>query len=151
MTTTTDTTSLLTTGPRLTRRAFVKTGGALVVSLSLPSVFNGSGSTVEAAENTLDPTSLASWLEIREDGTILVRTGKTETGTGMSAFYAQVVAEELSVQAEAITLVLGHTDQTPDGGFSAGFLAGAANLRKVAAYTYPVSYTHLTLPTILLV
>lgn len=136
MTTTTDTTSLLTTGPRLTRRAFVKTGGALVVSLSLPSVFNGSGSTVEAAENTLDPTSLASWLEIREDGTILVRTGKTETGTGMSAFYAQVVAEELNVQAEAITLVLGHTDQTPDGGFSAGFLAGAANLRKVAAYTY---------------
>ena len=70
MTTTTDTTSLLTTRPRLTRRAFVKTGGALVVSLSLPSVFNGSGSTVEAAENTLDPTSLASWLEIREDGTI---------------------------------------------------------------------------------
>ena len=65
-----------------------------------------------------------------------MRTGRTEIGTGMSAFYAQVIAEELSVRPEAITLITGDTDKTPDGGYSAGFLTGAANLRKVAAYTY---------------
>ena len=54
----------------------------------------------------------------------------------MSAYYAQVIAEELYVQPEAITLLMGDTDKTPDGGYSAGFLSGASNLRKVAAYTH---------------
>src|SRR5438876_5672601 len=65
-----------------------------------------------------------------------IKCAHTEIGTGMSAFYAQVIAEELSVQAEAITLLMGDTDKTPDGGYSAGFRTGAANLRKVGAYTY---------------
>ena len=39
---------------------------------------------------------------------------------------------------EAITsVVMGDTDRTPDGGFSAGFLEyGGANIKKAAAYTY---------------
>jgi nicotinate dehydrogenase subunit B len=78
---------------------------------------------------------MASWIEIRSDGTILVRTGRTEIGTGASGFYSQVVAEELNVRPESITLIMGDTDRTPDGGYSAGFLTGAANLRKVSAYT----------------
>jgi hypothetical protein len=44
-----------------------------------------------------------------------------------------MIAEELSVRPETITLILGDTDKTPDGGYSAGFLTGAANVRKVAA------------------
>jgi CO/xanthine dehydrogenase Mo-binding subunit len=66
----------------------------------------------------------------------LARSGRTETGTGMSGYYAQVIAEELSVRPEVITLILGDTDRTPDGGYSAGFLSGMENVRKVAAYTY---------------
>ncbi len=81
-------------------------------------------------------TPLSSWIEIHSNGNILVRTGRTETGTGASGFYSQVVAEELCVPPESITLVMGDTDKTPDGGYSAGFLKGAANLRKVSAYTY---------------
>src|SRR6202040_1009266 len=84
----------------------------------------------------LDATLPASWLEIRSDNTILMRTGRTETGTGMSGYYTQVIAEELSVRPETISLILGDTDRTPDGGYSAGFLWGMANVRKVAAYTY---------------
>ena len=118
----------------LTRRDFVKAGGALFVTLTMPKAFPGS--TLEAAETTLDPTKLASWLEIRDDGTIVARTGRTETGTSASAFYAQVIAEELYVRPSSITMILGHTDETPEGGYSAGFLSGAGNLRKVAAYTY---------------
>ena len=82
------------------------------------------------------PTLLASWLEIRSDNTILMRTGRTETGTGMSGYYPQTIAEELNVRPETITLIMGDTDRTPDGGYSAGFLTGMSNLRKVAAYTY---------------
>lgn len=131
-----DHTRALLTAPTLTRRAFVKVGGALVVSVSLPAAFTAGLGTAEAADGALDATKLASWLELRADNTILARTGRVETGTGMSAFYAQVIAEELNVQPETISLVTGNTDETPDGGFSAGFLSGADNLRKVSAYTY---------------
>src|SRR5580700_1696999 len=118
-------------GPvEITRRDFVKAGGALFVSLAM--LPRSSYSSPPEAQ----PTPIASWIEIRSDNTILMRTGRTEIGTGMSAFYAQVVAEELCVRPEAITLIMGDTDKTPDGGYSAGFLSGAANLRKVSAYTY---------------
>jgi nicotinate dehydrogenase subunit B len=122
----------------LTRRGFVKMGGALFVSFALPANFSamtaGNQSSVDASQ--LDPTLLASWLEIRSDNTIVMRTGRTETGTGMSAYYAQVIAEELNVRPEAVSLILGDTDKTPDGGYSAGFLSGMTNVRKVAAYAY---------------
>ena len=117
--------------PEITRRDFVKGGGVLLVSLVPVGYAKSSG-----AQTTPAMTRLASWIEIRSDGTVLVRTGRTETGTGASGFYAQVVAEELSVRPEAICLIMGDTDRTPDGGYSAGFLGGAANLRKVSAYTY---------------
>ncbi len=67
-------------------------------------------------QNQLDPGKLASWLEIRSDSTILARTGRAEIGTGMSAFYPQMIAEELRVQPDCITLMMGDTDKTPDGG-----------------------------------
>jgi CO/xanthine dehydrogenase Mo-binding subunit len=126
--------------PTITRRGFVEAGGALFVSLAIPGGFmalaeENKNKYVPTAGG-LDPTLAASWLEIREDNTILARTGRTETGVGMSAYYAQTIAEELSVRPETITLILGDTDRTPDGGYSAGFLFGAENVRKVAAYTH---------------
>jgi hypothetical protein len=62
---------------RLTRRGFVKMGGALFVSPSIPA-----GLSCHAAKGptSLDPSVLASWLEIHSDNTILAHTGRTETG-----------------------------------------------------------------------
>jgi nicotinate dehydrogenase subunit B len=119
----------------ISRRGFVKTGGALFVSLALPLRF---AAGAEAAENptSIDPTLPASWLEIRSDNTIIARTGRTETGVGITGYYPQTIAEELNVRPEMITLIMGDTDRTPDGGYSAGFLSGMNNVRKVAAYTY---------------
>jgi CO/xanthine dehydrogenase Mo-binding subunit len=119
----------------ISRRGFVKTGGALFVSLAFPVRFTGK---TEAAENptSIDPTLLASWLEIRSDNTIVARTGRAETGVGITGYYPQTIAEELNVRPETIALVMGDTDRTPDGGYSAGFLTGMSNVRKVAAYTY---------------
>jgi nicotinate dehydrogenase subunit B len=122
----------------ITRRGFVQMGGALFVSLAVPagvSAIAVAGST-SPSPTALDPTLLASWLEIRHDNTIIARSGRTETGVGMSGYYTQVIAEELSVRPEVVTLILGDTDRTPDGGYSAGFLSGMENVRKVAAYTY---------------
>ena len=132
----------------VTRRGFVKMGGALFVSLYLPGKF--AAANAAETQTSLDPALLASWLEIRSDNTIVMRTGRTETGTGMSAYYAQAVAEELDVRPETISLILGDTDRTPDGGYSAGFLTGMSNVRKVAAYTHQallgLAATQLALP-----
>jgi CO/xanthine dehydrogenase Mo-binding subunit len=138
MTVKTETSSDSPFATTLTRRGFVKIGGALFVSFALPAGFRAQATESQASlqTNQLDPTLLGSWLEIRSDNTILMRTGRTETGTGMSGYYTQVIAEELSVRPETISLIMGDTDKTPDGGYSAGFLSGMANVRKVAAYTY---------------
>lgn len=93
----------------------------------------------EGETNTLDPTRPASWIEIRADNTILLRTGKSDFGQGTTfTAYRQIVAEELNVPFEAITaVVMGDTDRTPDGSGSFDFLGrGTPNIRKVAAYTY---------------
>src|SRR5450756_2170427 len=117
--------------PRLTRRGFLQSGGALIVSLATPRL------RAQAPQASSSRSiSIASWLELRDDGTIIVRTGRTEIGTGMSGFYPQIIAEELCVRPGTIRLIMGDTDRTPDGGYSAGFLSGADNLRKVGAYTY---------------
>ena len=123
------------TGATISRRGFVKTGGALFVSLALPLPF---AVRTKAVDNptSLDPALPASWLEIRCDNTIVARTGRTETGVGITGYYPQTIAEELNVRPETIRLIMGDTDRTPDGGFSAGFLTGMTNVRKVAAYTY---------------
>jgi CO/xanthine dehydrogenase Mo-binding subunit len=121
--------------PIISRRGFVKTGGALFVSLAIPLRFSGLAAAA-GSPASMDPTSLASWLEIRSDNTIVARTGRTETGVGITGYYPQTIAEELNVQPETITLIMGDTDRTPDGGYSAGFLTGMSNVRKVAAYTY---------------
>src|ERR1700738_1364739 len=65
----------------LTRRGFVKMGGALFVSIYILAVFPAKAADSQLLPNHLDPTLLASWLEIRSDNTILIPTGRTETRT----------------------------------------------------------------------
>src|SRR5450631_617939 len=128
-------------GPTLSRRQFVKTGGALVVGFSLvgPKFLKGDAAKTATLKNSLDPTLSSSWIEIHPDNTILIRTGKSDFGQGSTfTAYRQIVAEELSVPFEAITTVVaGDTDRTPDGSGAFDFLGrGTPNIRKAAAYTY---------------
>jgi nicotinate dehydrogenase subunit B len=128
-------------GATLTRRQFVLTGGTLVVGAALlgRAVLKGSPLVQATGKNSLDARLTTSWFEIHADDTILMRTGKVDFGQSTAhTAYRQLVAEELSVPFEAITtVVMGDTDRTPDGGFSAGYLEyGGMNLKKAAAYTY---------------
>jgi nicotinate dehydrogenase subunit B len=130
-------------GADLSRRQFVKTGGALFVGVTLVGA-EFATNPLNAAEpalmkNTLDPTRPSSWIEIHHDSTILIRTGKNDFGQGTTfTAYRQIVAEELSAPFEAVTTVIaGDTDRTPDGSGAFDFLGhGMPNIRKAAAYTY---------------
>src|SRR5215469_10353244 len=128
-------------GPTLSRRQFVRAGGALVVGFKLigPGLLRGDAAKPALFKNSLDPTLASSWIEIHPDNTVLIRTGKSDFGQGSTfTAYRQIVAEELSVPFEAITTVIsGDTDRTPDGSGAFDFLGGGTpNIRKAAAYTY---------------
>ena len=70
----------------ISRRGFVKTGGALFVSLALPWRTDARANATEAPIS-IDATLPQSWLEIRADNTIIARTGRAETGVGMTGYY----------------------------------------------------------------
>src|SRR5262252_3772567 len=127
-------------GPTLSRRQFVKAGGALVVGFKVigPGVLTATAKPA-LYMNSLDPALGSSWVEIHPDNTVLIRTGKSDFGQGSTfTAYRQIVAEELSVPFEAITTVIaGDTDRTPDGSGAFDFLGhGMPNIRKAAAYTH---------------
>ena len=128
-------------GATLSRREFIRAGGALAVGMSLAGSKLAKGDAAKPAvmKNSLDPTLSSSWIEIHPDNTILIRTGKNDFGQGtVFTAYRQIVADELSVPFEAITTVVaGSTDRTPDGSGAFDFLGeGMPNIRKAAAYTY---------------
>ena len=128
-------------GAALSRRQFVKTGGALVVGVTLvgSELLKANPAKAAAFKNSLDPTLPGSWIEIHADNTVLIRTGKSDFGQGTTfTAYRQIVADELGVPFSAITTVVaGDTDRTPDGSGAFDFLGrGTPNIRKAAAYTY---------------
>jgi len=59
------------------------------------------------------PKELSAWLHIAADGRVKVFTGKVEVGQNIRTSLAQLVAEELRVPFDTITMVMGDTDLTP--------------------------------------
>jgi nicotinate dehydrogenase subunit B len=126
-------------GASLSRRGFVKAGGALLVGFGLVSADGMQNDDAAVSGNTLNPGLPQSWIEIHADNRILIRVGKPDFGTGtVFTAYRQIVAEELSVPFDAITTVIsGDTDRTPDGSGAFDFLQrGMPNCRKAAAYVH---------------
>ena len=120
-------------GAELSRRNVLAAGGMLVVGFAM-----AHADDAQAAGTTLNPQLSGSWLEIRPDNKVLIRTGKCDFGqSSIYTAYRQIVAEELDLPFEAVTTVVtGDTDRTPDGGGTFDLLgSGTPNLRKVAAYT----------------
>lgn len=122
----------------LSRRKLLKGSGALVVSFGIGPVSRTlaqSGATPEtrpfAAENPdlgafvpepgdyLDPRELDSWLAVTEDGAVTTFTGKVDI-TGTRTALAQIVAEELDVAFDQVSMVMGETTRTVDQGRTVG-------------------------------
>ena len=75
-------------------------------------------------------------VEITDDGTVLVRTGKVELGQGLHTALAQIVADALALPLGRVQMLAVDTDSSPDEGVTSGSLsvqdAGAA-LRRACA------------------
>lgn len=116
------------------RRNFLKAGGALVVALG-----PGEGWLARLAAQgagALALTEVDSFLAVQADGSVLVRSGKIDCGTGHRVAVAQMVAEELGLAAEQVRVLDGDTAQTPDQGStggSTGLTRGGSEIRQAAA------------------
>jgi CO/xanthine dehydrogenase Mo-binding subunit len=115
----------------VTRRAVLRGSGALVLSFAmLPELWaqeDGRPQTAaHAAGGAKLPGSLAknpwldAWIRVDADGRITAFTGKAELGQGLKTALLQVVAEELEVPLDQVTLVTADTDKTIDEGYTAG-------------------------------
>ncbi|HSQ04743.1 MAG TPA: molybdopterin cofactor-binding domain-containing protein [Burkholderiales bacterium] len=111
---------------RLSRRDFLKTGGALIVSFSLgartwPAAPEGAPKSEPQLPGSLKKAPLLdSWIRIGADNSVTVITGKAELGQGIKTALIQVAAEELFVDPARIRLITADTQQTPNEGYTAG-------------------------------
>lgn len=74
-------------------------------------------------------------VELREDGTFLMRVGTQSNGQGHETAYAQVVSQYLDIPLERISLIQGDTAQVPTGngtGGSRSIPVGAAMLTRAS-------------------
>src|SRR4051812_27658316 len=116
----------------LSRREFLRHGGALVVSFSMAPLSRAAAPQEaqnvgkEPVKEPALPGSLSkaplldSWIRIDADGTITVFTGKAELGQGIKTALVQVAAEELVVDPRKINLVTADTARTANEGYTAG-------------------------------
>jgi CO/xanthine dehydrogenase Mo-binding subunit len=121
----------------LTRREFLQASGALVVQAT--GVLAVGDAAAQAAVPTIvgpHPSALDTWIRIAANGAVTVNSGKMDCGQGLDLAYAQIVAEELDVALDSVTVTLGDTRVSPNqggGSGSTGLRMGAKPLRNAAA------------------
>lgn len=107
----------------LSRRDFLKSSGALVVSFGAAAAFGTAGAAqgpFDTRPSHIDPQRLDSWITITAEGKVTAYTGKCDLGQGILTAQAQLVAEELSVPLDRVTVIQCDTAVTPDQGTTSG-------------------------------
>ncbi len=123
----------------ITRRDFIKAGGALVVSCAIPGAvtmaLSQSPQTI-GGRPALLPDELDSWIAVLPNGNVTAFFGKMDMGQGVDVAIGQIVAEELDVAFEKVSVVMGDTAFTCNQGGasgSTGIQMGGATMRNAAA------------------
>ena len=129
--------------PSTSRREFLKSSGALVVSVGV-GAFPGASSLAQDEDQALaagpypDPDflQLDTWIVIHPNNTATFFVGKTDGGQGTGTAFRQMMSDELDIAYDRTSLVMGRTDITPDQGGSGGSDAIERDswpMRRVAA------------------
>ena len=121
---------------KMNRRDFLAGSGALVVSITLPGVPARAATTTQASRHALKPDQLSSYISINQDGSAVGWVGKVDMGQGTDIGWIKIIAEELDLHPDRVSMVQGNTEDTVDQGGASGstgvWRAGAA-LRNAAA------------------
>src|SRR5712671_6424050 len=120
----------------INRRHLLAGAGALTVSIALPGAKANAAVATQASRLALKPDQLATYISINQDGSAVGWIGKIDMGQGTDIGWIKMIAEELDLSPERVSMVQGHTDLTVDQGGASGstgiWRAGAA-LRNAAA------------------
>ena len=98
----------------LDRRQFLKVvGGGIVVCVAVPSSLAIQERQRRGVPGQELPEDFNAFLRIGEDGRVTGFTGKVELGQGAITSLAQMLADELDVSLDSVSMVMGDTDLCP--------------------------------------
>src|SRR5882724_12473624 len=123
----------------ISRRDLLEAGGALIISFAFPGAARtafGQAGVGADAKPLLLPDELDSWIAVTPDGGVTAFFGKMDMGQGVDVAIGQIVAEELDVAFERVTVVMGDTATSVNQGGasgSTGVQKGGIALRNAAA------------------
>lgn len=121
---------------KISRRDFLKTSGALVVTFSVATPVAGAAMKASATPKTVALDQVDGFLAIDAKGNVTLFSGKVDLGTGVQTALAQIAAEELCVPLDKMEVIQGDTAFTPDQGITWGSLtiqAGGMQIRQACA------------------
>jgi CO/xanthine dehydrogenase Mo-binding subunit len=110
----------------LSRKNFLKGGGAFVVGFSVLGAGLGAKAVQAAGEDPFasngpfDQTAVDSWLIIHPDNTASLKVGKVEMGQGTPTALLMIAAEELDLDFSQMKIITHDTNLTPNQGSSVG-------------------------------
>ena len=124
---------------RVSRRSFLKGSGCLLISFVMPLSMRravAAGPGEDAGSKLVPIDRVDSFIAITADGNIVACNGHVDLGTGLRTAFGQIVADELDVPMERVSMVLGDTDRTPNQGptiASASVQSSSVPMRRAAA------------------
>lgn len=122
----------------LTRRRLLQSGGVVMVSSLLASPLSALAAAPSPATGVagLPLDRVDSFIALSADGNVTAFNGHVDLGTGVRTSLAQIVADEIGVRFDDVTMILGDTSRTPDQGptiASSTLQVSAVPLRQAAA------------------
>ena len=122
--------ALKRSNPSASRRDFLKSSGALVMSFSVRAIpgavaaMTGAAvsSCAQATGSYADPDfrQLDTWIVIHPDNTATFFLGKTDGGQGTGTALRQMMCDEFDIGYENSNVIMGRTDITPNQGGAGG-------------------------------
>ncbi len=111
--------SALSDSVTIARRDLLKGAAALVVAVAVPLPASRVASA-SLATRTLNPAQLDTWLAIAANGDITGYWGKMDMGQGVDTAIAQIIAEELDVDVDRVSIIAGDSALCADQGGASG-------------------------------
>ncbi|VCU68423.1 Nicotinate dehydrogenase subunit B [Pigmentiphaga humi] len=126
--------------PRLSRRQILAAAGSLAVTFTFPAIVKrgmaAAGPATDAGSQLVDKNMVSAYVQLMADGTVRACNGHVDLGTGIRTAFMQIVADEMDVDMDQVSMVLGDTDATPNQGptiASNSVQAAAVPMRQAAA------------------
>ena len=120
----------------INRRTVLSGLGSLTVSVVLPGTSAKAATFGANTKPDLKPENLSSYITVNADGTVTAYWGKMDMGQGTDMGCVQMVAEELDLPVEKVTLIQGDTiNSVNQGGASGstGIQQGGVAIQSAAA------------------